>query len=40
VASVTTLAEVFPDTDPATRLPILFRADVLEEQVDYALRTH
>jgi hypothetical protein len=40
VASVTTLAEVFPDIDPATHLPILFRADVLEAQVDYALRTH
>jgi hypothetical protein len=38
VASVTTLADVFPDVDSATNLPILFRADALETEVERALR--
>ncbi|TAG02800.1 MAG: hypothetical protein EAZ43_08470 [Betaproteobacteria bacterium] len=40
VESVTTLAEVFPDVDSATSLPILFRADALETEVLRALRLH
>ena len=38
VQSVTTLAEVFPDIDAATRLPMLFRADALEGAADKAIR--
>lgn len=38
VQSVTTLADIFPDTDPGTRLPMLFRADALEGAADKALR--
>jgi hypothetical protein len=40
VESVTTLADVFPDVDSATNLPILFRADALETEVSRALRLH
>ncbi len=40
VESVTTLADVFPDVDAATNLPILFRADALETEVERALRLH
>ncbi|TAG45570.1 MAG: hypothetical protein EAZ30_15460 [Betaproteobacteria bacterium] len=40
VESVTTLADVFPDVDSATSLPILFRADALETEVSRALRLH
>lgn len=38
VQLVTTLAEVFPDIDADTRLPMLFRADALEGAADKALR--
>ena len=37
VESVTVLADVFPDIDPATRLPMLFRADTLHDAADKAL---
>ena len=37
VASVTVLADVFPDMDSETKLPMLFRADALEGAVDKAL---
>jgi hypothetical protein len=37
VESVTVLAEVFPDIDSETRLPMLFRADALEGSNDKAL---
>ena len=37
VASVTVLADVFPDLDSATKLPVLFRADALEGAADKAL---
>jgi hypothetical protein len=40
VSSVTTLAEVFPDVDPATNMPFFFRADALEEMTERALRLH
>ena len=39
VASVTVLAEVFPDIDPESKLPMLFRADALEGAADKALGT-
>lgn len=38
VQSVTTLAEVFPDIDADTRLPMLFRADALASAADKAIR--
>ena len=37
VASVTVLADVFPDMDGETKLPMLFRADALEGAADKAL---
>ena len=37
VASVTVLADVFPDIDSDSKLPMLFRADALEGAVDNAL---
>ena len=37
VASVTVLADVFPDIDGETKLPMLFRADALEGAADKAL---
>ena len=37
VASVTVLAEVFPDIDNESKLPMLFRADALEAAADKAL---
>jgi hypothetical protein len=37
VASVTVLADVFPDMDSATKLPMLFRADALEGAASKAL---
>ena len=37
VASVTVLAEVFPDIDNESKLPMLFRADALEGAADKAL---
>ena len=37
VESVTVLADVFPDIDVATKLPMLFRADALEGAADKAL---
>ena len=37
VASVTVLADVFPDIDTESKLPMLFRADALEGAVDKAL---
>ena len=37
VASVTVLADVFPDMDNETKLPMLFRADALEGAADKAL---
>ena len=37
VQSVTTLAGVFADLDPATKLPLLFRADALELAKAHAL---
>lgn len=40
VEQVTVLADVFPDVDPVTRLPLLFRADALEEAAGRALRLH
>ena len=40
VENVTTLADVFPDVDAATNLPLLFRADTLEAQASRALRLH
>jgi hypothetical protein len=40
VENVTTLADVFPDMDAATNLPLLFRADALEAQASKALRLH
>jgi hypothetical protein len=40
VESVTLLADVFPDIDAATNLPILFRADALEGEVERALKLH
>jgi hypothetical protein len=40
VEQVTVLADVFPDEDPVTRLPLLFRADALEHASMYALRLH
>jgi hypothetical protein len=40
VQSVTTLADVFPDNDPATNLPFFFRADALQEMTERALRLH
>jgi len=38
VQSVTTLADVFPDIDADTRLPMLFRADALDGAADKAIR--
>lgn len=40
VEQVTVLADVFPDDDPVTRLPLLFRADALENASMHALRLH
>jgi hypothetical protein len=40
VQSVTTLADVFPDNDPATNMPFFFRADALQEMTERALRLH
>jgi len=40
VEDVTMLADIFPDSDPTTRLPLLFRADALEASVGHALRLH
>ncbi len=37
VESVTVLADVFPDIDSETKLPMLFRADMLESASDKAL---
>ena len=37
VASVTVLAEVFPDMDSETHLPMLFRADALQGAADKAI---
>ncbi len=37
VESVTVLADVFPDIDAETKLPMLFRADALEGSTDKAL---
>ena len=37
VESVTVLADVFPDMDGETKLPMLFRADALEDAADKAL---
>ena len=37
VASVTVLADVFPDIDSESKLPMLFRADALEGAADKAL---
>ena len=37
VASVTMLADLFPDMDSETKLPMLFRADALEGSADKAL---
>jgi hypothetical protein len=37
VASVTVLADVFPDIDTETKLPMLFRADALDGAADKAL---
>ena len=37
VASVTLLADVFPDIDNESKLPMLFRADALEGAADKAL---
>ncbi len=37
VASVTVLADVFPDIDSESKLPMLFRADALEGSADKAL---
>ena len=39
VQSVTTLAEVFPDIDAGTRLPMLFRADALDGVGDKSIRS-
>lgn len=38
VGSVTVLADVFPDIDTESKLPMLFRADALEGAADKALR--
>ncbi len=40
VEDITILADIFPDTDPLTRLPLLFRADALDSAVAQALRLH
>ncbi len=40
IENVTTLADVFPDVDAATNVPLLFRADALESQSEKALRLH
>jgi len=38
VASVTILADVFPDMDAETKLPMLFRADALDGAAHKAIR--
>jgi len=38
VTSVTILADVFPDIDAETKLPMLFRADALDGAADKAIR--
>ncbi len=40
VEQVTVLADVFPDLDPVTRLPLLFRADAIEQAARHAFRLH